>query len=790
MTTTVGNVLARQYYVLLIFGLMLLCSTPSFSQSNSAQYTLSGTITDATSGEVLTRVTVRVQELPKRGAYTNKSGFYSLTLPEGEYNVSYLYMGYTTQTKKIRLTKNLQQSLQMQPSARSTADVTVTAERKNENVTSTSIGIERVDVQSVKNVPVLLGERDVMKTIQLLPGVKAAGEGNSGISVRGGATDQNLILLDEAPVYNASHLLGFFSTFNSDAIRDITLYKSGMPANYGGRVSSVLDLQMNEGNKKSYHVNASIGLISSKVLVEGPIQEDQSSFLLAARRTYADVFLKLSSDESIRNSSLYFYDLNAKVNVRLGASDRLFLSGYFGRDVLGFNENFGIDWGNGTGTLRYNHEWSEKMISNSSLVYSNYDYNINISLGGSGFEIYSRIRDWNFKHDFEYFFNPENTLNFGVNTIHHSIVPGVITVSGSESGINPTEYATQASLESGLFASHRVTLSDEWKAEYGLRVSAFSILGGTDQYVLDSNRTVIDTVQTANGILKNFVYLEPRINISYILDEDNSIKASYVRNAQGLHLLSTSTTSSPTDRWISSNNNIDPQTSNQWSVGYFHNFSLSSGDNADYYELSVEGYFKTLHKQIDYKDNAEINATQTPETEILVGEGRAYGAEFMIKKKSGDWTGWLSYTLARSERQIPGVNKDAWYPFKYDRTHDVSLVVMYAYSDSWNFSANFVYNSGNAVTLPAAKYMVNNTVLYFYTERNGYRMPDYHRLDLGANWILSKQSEINFSLYNAYGRENAYTIDFRTSTTDKNKTEAVQTSLFRWVPSISYSFRF
>ncbi len=736
-------------------------------------------------------MTIRVDELPKRGAYTNKHGFYSLTLPSGSYTLSFVFIGYKTETRKVELNKNRQLDVQLRGTVRSTEDVTVTAERRNEQITNTSIGVERVDVQSVRNVPVLLGERDVIKTIQLLPGVKAAGEGNAGLSVRGGATDQNLILLDEAPVYNASHLLGFFSTFNSDAIRDITLYKAGMPANYGGRVSSVLDMQMNEGNKKSYHGSGSIGLISSKLLVEGPIAQDQSSFLVAARRTYADIFLALSSDTSIQNASLYFYDLNAKANVQLGENDRLFISGYFGRDVLKLNENTGINWGNGTGTLRWNHQWSEKLISNSSFIYSNYDYNIDLSLGGSGFNIYSRIRDFNLKHEFEYFANPENALTFGFNAIHHSIVPGVITVNGDDIGIIPTEWSHQNSIEGGLFVSHRTELNDQLKLEYGLRLSTFSILGGTNQFVLDSARKVVDTLFTSSGeILKTFAYLEPRINLSYILNDENSLKASFVRNSQGLHLLSTSTTGSPTDRWMSSNNNISPQLSDQWSIGYFRNFSLSNGDAADYYELSLEAYYKALYNQVDYKDNAEINATESPETEILIGEGRAYGAELMLKKKSGALSGWISYTLARSERQIPGVNANAWYPFKYDRTHDLAIVLMYRLNNSWNLSANFIYNSGNAVTLPAGKYTVNNSVIFYYTERNGYRMPAYHRLDLGANWTLSARSEINFSLYNAYGRENAYTIDFRKSESDPNRTEAVQTALFRWVPSISYSFKF
>ncbi|MBL7975866.1 MAG: TonB-dependent receptor plug domain-containing protein, partial [Candidatus Kapabacteria bacterium] len=527
---------------------------------------------------------------------------------EGNYTLSYSCIGHTKEVRKIQLNANSKLNIQLISSSNTSQSVVVTAEKKNDNVSNPQIGVEKVELQSIRNVPVLFGERDVLKTIQLLPGVKSAGEGNSGFSVRGGNTDQNLILLDEAPVYNASHLLGFFSTFNSDAIKDVTLYKAGMPSNYGGRISSVLDIKMNEGNAKKFGGNGGIGLISSKLLIEGPIQEDVSSFLIAGRRTYADIFLKLSSEERLTNSSLYFYDLNAKANYKFGENDRVFLSGYFGRDVLGFNNTFGIDWGNTTGTLRWNHVWDAQLISNSSFIYSNYDYNIGVNFGGVDFDIYSQIQDWNFKQEFEYFPNPENSIQCGVNIIHHTIVPGTITVSGDDAAINSRESQKQYSLEGGLFATHKWKANDDLTIEYGARLSTFSVLGGSTQYTLDANRNVVDTIKTQSGeILKTYMYVEPRVSLSYLLNESSSMKASYVRNTQGLHLLSNSTTSSPTDRWVSSNNNILPQVSNQFSAGYFKNFSLDEDAESNEYELGIETYYKDMQNQIDYKDGAQLN---------------------------------------------------------------------------------------------------------------------------------------------------------------------------------------
>lgn len=778
----------RRAILCLIFTLSL----PSMlvaRQQATTEYTISGTVTDKASGEELIGAIVRVAEIPKKGARCNKHGFYSLTLPQGSYTLIVQYVGYKSFTQKLLLNANTVQNVALEQVAQQSKEVVVTAERENENIASPQIGVEKVDLKDIKNIPVLLGERDILKTIQLLPGVKPAGEGNSGFSVRGGNTDQNLILLDEAPVYNASHLMGFFSTFNSDAIKDVTLYKGNMPAQYGGRTSSVLDVRMNEGNNKEYTVSGGIGLISSKLNVEGPIEQNNSSFLISARRTYADVFFPLFVSDSTQSPSLYFYDLNAKVNYKIGENDRIFLSGYFGRDVLGLRTNTGIDWGNATGTLRWNHIMGEKTFSNASLIYSSFSYDINTTIAGSELSIYSEIRDWNLKEEIEYFPDTEHSWLFGANIIYHTIVPGSITLTGDTLTTRFRDQQLRYALESAAYCTQSWEVASNLNLQWGLRFSMFNVLGGSDFYTLDAAGSVIDTTHYASGeIVKTFAYIEPRLSFSYLLNENSSLKGGYARSTQNLHLLSNSTTASPTDRWLPSSNIVNPEVVDQVSIGYFRNIDLDEQQGR--LEISLESYYKYMQNQLDYKDGANLRNNAIPETELLFGKGRAYGLEFMLKKTQGDVTGWIAYTLARTERQIEGVNNNIWYPTRYDRTHDISLVLMYQLSPTWTLSANWVYYTGNAVTFPSGKYTIGKDVVFLYTERNAYRMPDYHRLDLGATWKLGEHSELNFSLYNAYGRENAYIIEFRESKSDPTKTEAVQTSLFRWVPSISWNFRY
>jgi hypothetical protein len=751
------------------------------------KYTISGTITSAKTGETLIGASVRIKN-STAGTTSNEYGFYSLSLQKGSYTIEFSAIGLQLTQQQLELNRNqiINMSLQEETRELETVVVKTTGRR---SITNPQMGMERLTMTETKNIPMLFGERDVLKTIQLLPGIKSAGEGSSGFYVRGGAADQNLILLDEANVYNASHLLGFFSTFNSDAIKDVTVYKGGMPAQYGGRLSSVLDIRMNEGNNQDYDVSGGVGLISTKLNVEGPIQKGKSSFLVSGRRTYVDMFLKLSKDSAINKNQLYFYDLNTKLNYQLGKKDRLFLSGYFGRDRLGVGETFALQWGNGTGTARWNHIFSSKLFSNTSFIYSNYDYKITIRSGSNDFDIFSQIRDVNLKQEFQWYAGSRSTIRFGVNAIYHTIRPGEITAS-SASNINTSNRQRRYSMENAIYASNTFKASDKVNLTYGARLTGFSVLGKGDYYAFDTAGNVIDTFRYKSGqIIKTYLNLEPRVALSYIFNPSVSIKASYVRNVQNLHLVSNSTTGSPTDKWLASTNIIKPEVSDQVSLGWYKNLSENK------YELTIEAYYKTMQNQVDYRTGANVFINSDAiESQLLFGKGRAYGVEWLLRKQTGKLTGWLSYTLSKTERKIDGINNNRWYNARQDRTHDIAIVGSYQLNRKWNFSANWIYYTGDAVTFPAGKYRVDNQVIFYYTERNGYRMPNYHRLDLGATLQLKKRkkytSELAFSLYNAYGRENAYTIAFRESKDDPQKTEAVRTALFKYIPSISYNFKF
>lgn len=750
-------------------------------------HSVHGTIRSASTGEALIGVTISVAGT-KGGTVSNEYGFYSLTMGAGNYTLMVSAVGMKTRQVEVSLVRDTELNIALENEAKELETVTVSSSAASRNLRTPQMSVERINVQDVRNVPVLFGERDILKTLQLLPGVKSAGEGNSGFYVRGGGSDQNLILLDEAPVYNASHLLGFFSTFNSDAIKNVTLYKGAMPAQYGGRLSSVVDIKMNDGNNKDFDVSGGIGLIASRLNVEGPLQKDRSSFLLSARRTYADIFLKLLGDSSLRKTKLYFYDLNAKMNFILGKKNRLYLSGYFGRDVLSQGELAGINWGNVTGTLRWNHIFNTKIFSNTSLILSNYDYKINVQSQASQYEILSRIRDYNLKEEAQWYVNTRNTISFGLNSIYHTITPGEISV-GDQNGTTANDLPDRYGLENALFASNAWKPVDKWGITYGLRLSAFSVLGKGDYYTVNSAGVVTDTIHYRSGeIVKTYINAEPRIAASYQLNENTALKISYSRTTQNLHLVSNSTSSSPTDKWIASTNIIRPEIADQVAVGYYRNLAASR------YELTIEAYYKTMQHQVDYRNGAQVFTNEAIESQLLFGKGRAYGIEWMLKKREGRFSGWISYTLSKTERSIAGINNDHWYNARQDRTHDIAIVGMYQLNKKWILSANWIFYTGDAVTYPTGKYRIDNEVYFYYSERNGYRMPDYHRLDIGATRQLKKRkrfsSELNFSIYNAYGRANAYQINFRESETDPDKTEAVKTSLFTFVPSISYNFKF
>jgi len=747
--------------------------------------TVSGYIRDAKTGEDLIGATVSIKELSGKGTGTNAYGFYSLTLPSGQYQITAQYMGYEPQIQQINLTTHQKIDFLLTSQDNSLDEVVVTSQRKNDNITKLEMGVQKLDTKDIKNIPVLFGEKDVLKTIQLLPGIKSAGEGNSGFNVRGGAVDQNLILLDEATVYNASHLMGFFSVFNSDAIKDILVYKGNEPADYGGRLSSALDIKMNDGNNKKFSVNGGIGLISSRLTVEGPIVKDRGSFIVSARRTYADLFLKLSRDTTLNKAQLYFYDMNAKANYKIDSKNRIFLSGYFGKDVLGLGSNFGINWGNSTATLRWNHLFSDRLFSNTSFIFSNYVYRINVT-NGVELNIISRIQDYSLKQDFQLFSGTNNTLKFGFNSINHKIIPGIISASST---VDLKTLTNKFVWENAFYISQQHTFSDKFSAEYGARLSVFSSLGPGNFYTYDSIGDPKDTTfYHAGQFVKTYANIEPRITLNYILNQQSSVKASYSRNVQNLHLISNSTSGNPTDLWIPSSNNVKPEIADQISFGYYRNFK----DNM--YEFSAEIYYKYLQNQIDYKNGAVLNFNENVESQILFGTGRAYGFEMFLKKKYGRFNGWISYDLSRTERKFAEINNGNYYPARQDRTHDVSVVGMYELSKNWTLSATWVYNTGNAVTFPSGKYAVDGKTVMLYTDRNASRMPAYHRLDIGATWIVKKtakfESSWTFSIYNAYGRENAYTITFQNNPDDQTKTEAIQTTLFKFVPSFSYNFKF
>ena len=615
-----------------------LFSILSFRSYGQQKYSVNGTIRDKKTGEVLIGATVNFLEIPRSGITSNSYGFYSITALPGNYTLIVSFTGYEPDTLKIGLHKNILLSVELGAENTQLATIFVNATKRNENVTRPLMSVQKLTTREIRNIPVLFGEKDVLKTIQLLPGIQFAGDGNSGFFVRGGGADQNLILLDEAIVYNPSHLLGFFSTFNSDAIKDITVYKGGMPSEYGGRLSSVIDIKMNDGNNKDYHFGGGIGLISSRFNAEGPVVKDKGSFSISARRTYADLFLRLSRDSSVNNNSLYFYDLNVKANYKIDEKNRVYLSGYFGRDNLGFGKTFGIDYGNATGTVRWNHVYNSRLFSNTSLIYSNYSYKIRINSANNDINITSKIRDLDLKEDLQYYVNADNKVNFGFVTTHHTISPGVISASQASS-YNSLTLQSKRSLESSVYISHEWSPAEKIHFNYGLRATAFSVLGAGDFYSYDTAGNTIDTAHYHSGqFVKTYLNLEPRISTSIQVNDESSVKFSYTRNTQSLHLLSNSTSANPTDLWIPSSNNVKPETAYQVALGYYRNFK----DNQ--YEFSSEVYYKGMQHQIDYKNGAQLVANENVESQLLYGKGRAYGLELFFKKKAGKFTGWVSYT--------------------------------------------------------------------------------------------------------------------------------------------------
>ena len=751
--------------------------------------TISGFVRDARNGESLTGAVIYPKENPSVGITSNSYGYFSLSLPTGEYSLIVQFLGYKTKIIALELKENVKLNFEMEEESIALKEITITGEKNNINVVQSEL-ISKINIKEIQNIPVILGEKDILKTIQLLPGVTPAGEGNAGFYVRGGGVDQNLILLDEAPVYNPSHLLGFFSTFNSDAIKDITLYKGGFPAEYGGRLSSVVDIKMNEGNNKEYHISGGIGIIASRLAVEGPIFKNKGSFMIAARRTYADIFLRLLSskgaDSTASKSTLYFYDLNLKANYQFSDKDRLYFSCYLGRDNFNLGGVLGLNWGNVTATTRWNHIINDKIFSNTSLIFNKYSYNFNVAVGNLTMKVISEIQDWNLKEDLHLYLNSKNTIKFGFNSIYHTFVPSKVD---STAFFHVRSMDNKFALENAFYISNEQTISTHIKASYGLRYSLFSSIGPGTVYTYNKVSDVVDSATYPKGkIFNTFGGFEPRLLVNYIINDSSSVKVSYARTRQYIHLLSNTTSTTPFDLLVPSNINILPEIADQYTLWYFMNFSNNM------FETSVEVYYKTMQNQIDYRNGANLILNNKVEAQLVFGKGWGYGAEFLVRKKYGKLTGWISYTLSKTKRQFSDINDGNTFLAKQDRPNNIAIVGMYELNPQLTFSATWIYISGNVVTFPSGRYYIDGNVVPYYTERNGYRMPDYHRLDIGLTWQRKKtarfESNWNFSIYNVYARANAYAINFQQDPNDPTKMQAVQLSLFRFVPAITYNFKF
>lgn len=768
-----------------------------FTQAQN-KFTLSGYVKDSLSGETLIGASVLVSGQSK-GISSNQYGFYSITLPEGNYSVSISFTGYQPLDSIINLNENKEISFSLMQRAM-LEEVVVSARRRDNNVKTPQMGKIDLSVQKIKSVPVLLGEVDVLKTLQLLPGVRNAGEGNTGMYVRGGGPDQNLIMLDDAIVYNTGHLFGFFSIFNSDAIKNISLIKGSMPAQYGGRLSSVLDIAMKDGNMKKFEGEGGIGLISSRVSVQGPIVKDKASFIVSARRTYIDVLTKplIPKTSDFYGSGYYFYDLNMKMNYKFSDKDRLYLSGYFGRDVFAFKNaersfKADIPWGNSTATLRWNHVFSRKLFANTTVVYNDYKFSFGATQNDFQLKLSSGIRDWNTKLDFDYFASPKHKLKFGGLYTYHTFVPNILTGSQGDTEFDPNNDNKKFAGEAALYVQDDWAINDKININAGLRYSRFAQLGPYKIFEKDPDGNHTDSTVYGRGkAIKTYGGLEPRLTVRYSIDEETSIKAGVARNLQYIHLVSNAGSTLPTDLWVPSTYRVRPQISWQYAAGIFKNFS-----NNDY-ETSVEVYYKDMNNQIEYGEGYTPSLND-PESEFVFGKGWSYGSEFFVNKLRGKFTGWIGYTLSWTWRKFNDLNDGEKYFAKYDRRHDISVVAMYELNKRWKFSGVFVYGSGNATTLPERFYFIDGVLTQEYSKINQYRLPAYHRMDLSATLTPNQKSGKRlqqswvFSLYNAYSRLNPYFIYFDQEGNPYDgslKIEARKVSLFPIIPAVTWNFKF
>ena len=788
---------------IIAFLIVLMSSLSSFAQE---KFTLSGTIIDANSNETLIGVNVVITEL-KTGITTNEYGFYSITLPKGIYSIQISYLGYQNIEASINLDQNIKNNFNLYSNETALKEVIIASNKTKIDIKKSEMSINKLSISAIKKMPVVLGEVDVLKSILLLPGVTNAGEGASGFNVRGGGADQNLILLDEATIFNSSHVFGFFSVFNPDAIKDLKLYKGGIPARFGGRASSVLDIYQKDGNSKNFHVNGGIGLISSRVLAEGPLVKDKGSYLIGGRSSYAHLFLKLSEEQ--KNNSAYFYDLNTKLSYKLDSNNSLYLSGYFGRDVFSLNKSFSNIFGNATLNLRWNHLFSEKLFSNLSLIYSDYYYGLNLDF--IGFKWDSGIKNYNVKYDFKNYISDKFKLNYGLNGIYYEFNPGTIKPSNADSGINFDQLDKKYAFESAVYINADHEISNKIALSYGLRYSMFYRLGQSTVNIYENNNPVIfnselqiyekatpisTTFYDKNKVIQSYNYLEPRFSVAYQINDDQSIKASYNRMVQYLQLISNTSSPTPLDVWTPSDSFIKPQIADQLALGYFKNFENGM------YSLEVETYYKEVQNRLDYIDGADLIANKAIEQIILNGQLRSYGLEIMFRKNEGNFNGWISYTLSKSEQQTQGrtaletgINNGQWYNSVYDKLHNIAITSSYNLNEKWSFGANFTLQTGQPVTYPVGQYEYLGITVPSYGLRNKNRLPAYHHLDIAAtltpksNKDRQWKGEWVFSIYNLYNRKNAASINFRQNV-DTGSNEAIKTSIFGIVPAVSYNFKF
>jgi hypothetical protein len=766
--------------------------------------TISGYLKDSVTGEALIGATV-ILDTGATGVASDARGYYIITVSPGRHTLTFTYLGYITREVHINVTKNISLNYTLTPTSVQAKEAVITGERNNRNVTSTEMSRVELTGEQIKSLPVIFGEPDVLKAITLLPGIKSGGEGGTGFYVRGGGPDQNLVLMDEAVIYNPSHLLGFLSVFNTDAVRNMEIIKGGMPANYGGRLSSILNVNLKEGDDQAYHANGGIGLIASRLMVEGPIKKGKSGFMIAGRRTYIDALVKPFLSAEQRRNGYYFYDMNAKAHINLGSKDRLVFSGYFGRDVFSFTSptnkevKFKTNWGNTAASLKWNHTFNKQLYSNTTLIYNRYDLNSSFEFGENGFTLSSGLRDWNIKHDYYYTPSSKQTIKIGAQYTFHTFVPGIASGQVGTISINE-ELNRQYAHEGSVYVMDEFKLGSRFVINAGLRGVFFTQVGPYTERIFNDQDIEVGTGKSygKGESIVTYPGLEPRLATTYLINSTASVKASFTQTYQFIHLATTSGAQFPADLWVPSSQRVKPQLAYQYAIGFFKNF------NDNMYETSVEAYYKPMYNQIEFKPGAQLFFNQNLEKEMIFGKGLAYGIEFFAKKKFGKLTGWIGYTWSRATRQFDELNAGKPFYFRYDRTHDMSLVASYQFNQKWSSTLVFVYGTGNAATLPTGRYpyrpgydLTNNrpvlTFIDLYDKVNDYRLPAYHRMDISVTYIKKKtekyESSWNFSIYNLYNRANPYFIYF-VPDLEAQKVRAYMVYLFPILPSIAWNFKF